>query len=94
MFRWVVAWNVISASIAGITLISILEINMTALEIAKRRVELAKDALDFVKDAANQDRKLTHEKHINGHYTKALQELESVLNGAQAYLKRVEVLGR
>ena len=67
---------------------------MTELEIAKRRVELAKDALDFVKDAANQERKLTHEKHVNGHYTKAMQELESILFGAQAYLKRLEILGR
>ena len=66
---------------------------MTDLEKAQERVRIATEALEFVKTAANHDRKLSHDKHMNGHYHKALDELNRVVETELAMLKRVETIG-
>lgn len=47
-------------------------------------------ALDAVHHAANHERKVLGEKIMNGHYVKALQELEKVKAHAQSLLERAE----
>jgi hypothetical protein len=66
---------------------------MTTLEIAKQRLSLTEHAIFNVKFAANEERKLTHAKHIDKFYVEALDRLEVKLCGDRAYLSRVEILG-
>lgn len=67
---------------------------MTDIEKIKKRIELAQEAFDMVKLNANADRKLSHDAHMNGHYTKSLQELEAVINSHKTHLVRLEAIGR
>ena len=67
---------------------------MTEIEKAADRVKVASEALAAVKVVATQDRKLSHDKHTNGHYTKALQELELIVISHKAYLTRLTAIGR
>lgn len=67
---------------------------MNALEKAQERVRIAAEALEFVKTAANHDRKLSNDGHMNGHYHKALDELNRVVETEQSMLKRVETVGQ
>ena len=67
---------------------------MNELEMAKKVVELVEHAIWNVRFAAEEERKLTHAKHIDEHYREALERLDVKLTGANAYLKRVEVLGK
>ena len=67
---------------------------MTDLEKVQQRLTNAKEALEFVQLAANADRKLSHDKHMNGHYSKAIDELSRVVATEQAMLVRVKTLGR
>jgi hypothetical protein len=67
---------------------------MTDLEKAAERVKVASEALAAVQVAAVQDRKLSHDRHTNGHYTKALQELEAIVNSNKLYLTRLTAIGR
>lgn len=67
---------------------------MTELEKAQKRLQLVNDAIEFVRDCGNQDRKLGHDKHMEGHYTKALQQLDIYRSSAEVFLKRVETVGR
>jgi predicted nucleic acid-binding Zn-ribbon protein len=40
------------------------------------------------------DRKMSHDKHQNGHYTKALTELTDIQTSLTALKIRMETLGR
>lgn len=66
---------------------------MTPLEIAEKQLMLTEHAIFNVKFAANEERKITHAKHINTYYAEALDRLEVKLCGDRAYLSRVEILG-
>lgn len=67
---------------------------MNDIEKLKTRLQAANDALEFVRECATTDRKMSHERGVNGHYTKALTELEIVRDGISALLKRMETIGR
>jgi hypothetical protein len=67
---------------------------MTDLERAQQIIILTEHAIFNVKFAAEEERKLTHAKHIDQYYTEALDRLEVKLVGARAYLSRVEIIGR
>lgn len=67
---------------------------MTDLEKVQERLDNAKEAFEFVQLAANTDRKLSHDKHMNGHYTKALDELRRVVEAESAMLVRIKAIGR
>ena len=67
---------------------------MNELEKAKEVYRLTKEAFDQVNSLGNQVRKLTHEKHMRGHWRQALDQLDIELGGAMAYLRRVEILGK
>ena len=67
---------------------------MTELEKAEEVFRLTQEALDSVKSLGNQVRKLTHEKHMRGHFVKALDQIEIELVGARAHLSRVKIIGR
>lgn len=62
----------------------------TDLEKITERVRIAKEAFDGLQHAANQDRKLSKDKHMNGHYTKALDELNRVISSETALLERAQ----
>ena len=66
---------------------------MTDLEKAKESLKTALEAIDAVSHAGNHDRKILHEKNMNGHYVKALQELEKVKHHAEDLVHRAEVRG-
>lgn len=61
---------------------------MTETEKNQKRIALVTDAIDIVRDCANQERKILHEKSVNGHYTKALQELDAIKTHAENMLTR------
>lgn len=67
---------------------------MTELEKLEARIEAVDTAIANVKMAMSVDRKLGHDKHVNGHFTKALQELTSVQTQLNALKVRVETVGR
>ena len=67
---------------------------MTEVEKAQRRLDLITDAIAAVKFAAEEERKITHAKHIDDDYCTALEYLELKLTGARAYAFRVQTIGR
>lgn len=66
---------------------------MNNLDKAKEALESAKTAIDSVQHAANHERKILGEKVMNGHYVKALQELEKVKEHAESLVHRAEAQG-
>jgi hypothetical protein len=67
---------------------------MTDLEKLEARIEAVDTAIANVKMAMSVDRKLSHDKHHNGHFTKALTELTDVQTKLNALKIRVETVGR
>lgn len=67
---------------------------MTEVEKAQRRLDLITDAITAVKFAAEEERKITHAKHIDQYYVEALDRLEVKLTGARVYAYRVMTIGR
>jgi hypothetical protein len=67
---------------------------MTELEKAQRKLDLITNAIAAVKFAAEEERKITHAKHIDTFYVEALDRLDLKLTGARAYAYRVQVIGR
>ena len=67
---------------------------MTEVENAQRRLDLITDAIAAVKFAAEEERKITHARHIDQYYVEALDRLEVKLTGARAYAYRVMTIGR
>lgn len=64
---------------------------MTNLEKAKEALKTVTEAIDVVSHAGNHERKVLHEKSMNGHYVKALQELEKVKHHVEDLVHRAEV---
>lgn len=67
---------------------------MTDGEKAQERMRIANEAFAQVQALANQDRKLSHGKHISSHYSAALDQLDRERTGARAYLARFSTVGR
>ena len=67
---------------------------MTEVEKLEARIEAVDTAIASVKMAMGVDRKMGHNKHVNGHFTKALQELTSIQTQLNALKVRVETVGR
>lgn len=67
---------------------------MTEIEKFEQRIEAVEQALLAVQHAANVDRKMSHDKHYNGHFTKALSELTMVRDAVKAHKTRFETVGR
>ena len=65
-------------------------IEMNTLEKAQEQFKTAKETFDYVQHAAIHDRKLTKDGHMNGHYVKALQELEKVKKHYEDLVHRAE----
>ena len=63
---------------------------MNILEKAQEQLKIANETFEYVQHQANHDRKLTKDGHMNGHYVKALQELEKVKKHAEEVLHRAE----
>jgi hypothetical protein len=67
---------------------------MTDLEKLEARIEAVDTAIASVKMALGVDRKLGHDKHPNGHYTKALTELTDIQTSLNALRVRMITVGR
>ena len=67
---------------------------MTDLEKLEARIEAVNTAIASVKTAMGVDRKLGHDKHPNGHYTKALTELTDIQTSLNALRVRMIAVGR
>ena len=67
---------------------------MTDLEKLEARIEAVDTAVASVKMAMGIDRKMSHDKHPQGHFTKALQELTSVQTQLNAQRVRLITVGR
>ncbi len=67
---------------------------MTEIEKLEARIEAIDTAIASTKMAMGVDRKLSHDKHTNGHFTKALDELTSVRSQLSNLKIRVETVGR
>ena len=67
---------------------------MTEVEKLNERLEAIEQAILVTQHAATVDRKLSHDKHYNGHLTKALTELVTVRDGVKALKVRFETVGR
>lgn len=63
---------------------------MNTLEKAQEQLRVAKETFEHVQLHANLDRKLTKDGHMNGHYVKALQELEKVKKHYEDLVHRAE----
>ncbi len=66
---------------------------MNELEKAQRQLDLIEHAIWNVKFAAEEERKITHAKHIDPFYAEALDRLDVKLTGARAYAYRIETIG-
>lgn len=69
------------------------EAPFNVLEIAQREVDLCNKAIDVVTKCMDETRLITHERHTNVYYEKALEALELKKLGDDAYLWRVTWLG-
>lgn len=67
---------------------------MTDLEKLEARIEAVDSAIAATKMAMSVDRKMSHEKHANGHYTKALTELTDIQTSLNALRIRMIAVGR
>jgi hypothetical protein len=67
---------------------------MTDLEKLEARIEAVDTAIANVKMAMGVDRKLSHEKHPNGHFTKALAELMTIQSSLNTLRIRMIAVGR
>ena len=67
---------------------------MNDIEKLQARIEAVDTAITSVKMAMGVDRKLSHDKHTNGHFTKALDELTSIRSQLSNLKVRVETVGR
>lgn len=67
---------------------------MTEFEKAQRKLDLITNAIAAVKFAAEEERKITHNKHIDTYYAEALDRLDLKLTGARAYAYRVQTIGK
>jgi hypothetical protein len=67
---------------------------MTELEKISERLKAIDDAIVATQHAASINRKMSHDKHTNGHFTNALQELNSVKTQLNNLVKRIETVGR
>lgn len=63
---------------------------MNTLEKTQDQLKTATETVEYVLHAANHDRKLTKDAHMNGHYVKALQELEKVKKHYEDLVHRAE----
>jgi hypothetical protein len=63
---------------------------MNTLEKAQDVLNTALEAIAAVAHAGNHERKILGEKNMNGHYVKALQELERVKQHAESLVHRAE----
>lgn len=66
---------------------------MTEIEKLETRIAAINTAVVAVKSAMGIDRKLSHAKHNNDHFTNALDQLDIVLTGLKSLKIRVETLG-
>ena len=66
---------------------------MTNLSKAQEALKTVTEAIDALTHAANHDRKVLGEKNMNGHYVKALQELEKVKKHVGDLIHRAEAQG-
>ena len=67
---------------------------MTDLEKLEVRIKAVDTAITATKMALGVDRKLSHDKHPNGHYTKALTELTGIQASLNALRVRMITVGR
>ncbi len=67
---------------------------MTDLEKTEERFNISKEAFNALQQVASKHRKLSHDKHCNGHFTKALDELNKVVMAESALLVRMRTVGR
>lgn len=67
---------------------------MTDLEKLETRIEAVDTAIANVKMAMGVERKMSHDKHPNGHYTKALTELVSIQTQLNALRIRMLAVNR
>jgi len=67
---------------------------MTDLEKLEARITAVDSAIDAVRTAVVVERKMSHDKHPNGHYTKALAELLTIQSGLNALRIRLITVGR
>ena len=66
---------------------------MSARDLEKT-ILLTEHALFAVKFAAEEERVISHSKHISGFYRSMINEFESKLDAERALLKRIETVGR
>ena len=67
---------------------------MTDIEKLDARINAVTAAIDSVKSAITVERKMSSDKHMNGHLTKAISELTVLLTGLNALKTRMETVGR
>lgn len=67
---------------------------MTDLEKLEARIEAVDTAIASVKMAMGVDRKMGHDKHPSGHFTKALAELMTLQSQLNALKVRLQTVGR
>ena len=67
---------------------------MTEIEKLDERIQAVEAAIAATQHAASVDRKLSHDKHTSGHFTKALTELTSLKSSLNNLKIRTEAVGR
>ena len=67
---------------------------MTELDKLKDTLVVVEAAIDAIKHAAIVERRLSHAKHTDERFTKALCEMDGIASGIQAKMKRIQAIGR
>lgn len=66
---------------------------MTEIEKLQARIDAVAAAIEAIQHAAVTDRKMSHGKHVDGHFTKALTEMTGLSSSLHALKKRIEAIG-
>lgn len=67
---------------------------MTEIEKIEEKVRIAQEAMEHVVRLANLDRKVAHGKHVDSHYSQAIDHLNRQVEHNKAMLVRVKAIGR
>lgn len=67
---------------------------MNDLEKLEARLEATNAAIEATKHATVVNRKMSHDRHENGHFTKALTELTDMQTGLTNMITRYNAVGR
>lgn len=67
---------------------------MTEIEKLQARIDALEAAIAAIQHASVVDRKMSHDKHVNGHFTTAMTAMIGLSTSLRAKMIRIQAIGR